>query len=102
LNDLHGFDRMKEMLAGRAGGGYEPELVDLFIANDEPLMAGLDGPVDRETILALEPVPHSMLSEEAADEAYLAIADMIDMRMPFTFGHSRAVASLAAAAEIGR
>jgi HD-GYP domain-containing protein (c-di-GMP phosphodiesterase class II) len=28
----------------------------------------------------------------------LAIADMIDMRMPFTFGHSRAVASLAGAA----
>src|SRR5207253_8974282 len=32
------------------------------------------------------------------DEAFLAIADMIDMRMPFTRGHSRAVASLAEAA----
>ena len=39
-----------------------------------------------------------MLDEEACDEAYLAIADMIDMRMPFTFGHSRAVAALADAA----
>jgi hypothetical protein len=39
-----------------------------------------------------------MLDDEACEEAYLAIADMIDMRMPFTFGHSRAVASLAAAA----
>ena len=39
-----------------------------------------------------------MLSEDEAEEAYLAIADMIDMRMPFTFGHSRAVAELAAAA----
>ena len=39
-----------------------------------------------------------MLDEEACEEAFLAIADMIDMRMPFTFGHSRAVASLAAAA----
>jgi HD-GYP domain-containing protein (c-di-GMP phosphodiesterase class II) len=38
-----------------------------------------------------------MLDEEACEEAFLAIADMIDMRMPFTFGHSRAVASLAAA-----
>ena len=34
----------------------------------------------------------------ACEEAYLAIADMIDMRMPFTFGHSRAVAALADAA----
>ena len=43
-------------------------------------------------------MPHAMLDEEACEEAYLAIADMIDMRMPFTFGHSRAVASLADAA----
>jgi HD-GYP domain-containing protein (c-di-GMP phosphodiesterase class II) len=98
LNDHHGFDAMKEMIAKRAGGGYELELVNVFLTHAERLLAGLDGPVDRETILALEPVPHSMLSEEAADEAYLAIADMIDMRMPFTFGHSRAVASLAEAA----
>jgi HD-GYP domain-containing protein (c-di-GMP phosphodiesterase class II) len=61
-------------------------------------MAGLDGPVDRETILALEPTPHAMLDEAACEEAYLSIADFIDMRMPFTFGHSRAVAALAAAA----
>lgn len=98
LNDVHGFQRMKDMIAKRAGGGYEPELVDLFLAHAEELLAGLDGPVDRETILALEPTPHSMLNDAAAEECYLAIADMIDMRMPFTFGHSRAVASLAAAA----
>ena len=86
------------MIAKRAGGGYEPELADLFLAHAERLLAGLDGPVDRETILALEPEPHAMLDEEACEEAYLAIADMIDMRMPFTFGHSRAVAALADAA----
>ena len=98
LNEAHGFETMKTMIAKRAGGGYEPELADLFLAHAERLLAGLDGPVDRETILALEPVPHSMLDEKACDEAYLAIADMIDMRMPFTFGHSRAVAALADAA----
>ena len=98
LNDRHGLATMKEMIAKRAGGGYEPELVEIFLANAEKLLAGLDGPVDREAILALEPEPHSMFDEEACEEAFLAIADMIDMRMPFTFGHSRAVASLAAAA----
>jgi HD-GYP domain-containing protein (c-di-GMP phosphodiesterase class II) len=98
LNDHHGFETMKAMIAKRAGGGYEPELVDLFCAHAERLLAGLDEPVDRETILALEPVPHAMLGEDACEEAYLAIADMIDMRMPLTFGHSRAVAALADAA----
>ncbi len=98
LNDHHGFAIMKEKIGKRAGGGYEPELVDLFLTNAEKLFAGMDGPVDREMILALEPVPHAMLDEDASEEAYLAIADMIDMRMPFTFGHSRAVAELADAA----
>jgi hypothetical protein len=71
---------MSWLTTNPAGGGYEPELVDIFLTNAEKLLAGLDGPVDRETILALEPEPHSMLDEEACEEAFLAIADMIDMR----------------------
>jgi HD-GYP domain-containing protein (c-di-GMP phosphodiesterase class II) len=98
LTEAHGFAAMTAMIAKRAGGAYEPELVERFLAGAERFMTGLDGPVDRETILALEPTPHAMLDEVACEEAYLAIADFIDMRMPFTFGHSRAVASLAAAA----
>jgi len=98
LADLHGFEAMTTMIAARAGGAYEAELTDVFLAHAERLLAGLDGPVDRATILALEPAPHAMLDEDACEKAYLAIADMIDMRMPFTFGHSRAVASLASAA----
>jgi hypothetical protein len=70
--------------------------VERFLTHAERFLSGLDGPVDRETILALEPAPHAMLDEAACEKAYLAIADFIDMRMPFTFGHSRAVASLAA------
>jgi HD-GYP domain-containing protein (c-di-GMP phosphodiesterase class II) len=98
LTEAHGFETMTTMIAKRAGGAYEPELADLFLAHAERLLAGLEQPVDRETILALEPVPHAVLGEDACEEAYLAIADMIDMRMPFTFGHSRAVAALADAA----
>jgi HD-GYP domain-containing protein (c-di-GMP phosphodiesterase class II) len=98
LSDLHGFETMTTKIAERAGGGYETEMAELFLTHCEQLMAGLDGPVDRETILAIEPLPHAMLEETDCEEAYLAIADMIDMRMPFTFGHSRAVAALAEAA----
>jgi HD-GYP domain-containing protein (c-di-GMP phosphodiesterase class II) len=98
LAEAHGFETMKSMIATRGGGAYETELAELFVAHAERLFTGLADPVDREAILALEPEPHAMLDEAACDEAYLAIADMIDMRMPFTFGHSRAVASLAGAA----
>lgn len=98
LLDHVGFEAMKAKIAERAGGAYETELAELFLAHCEELMRGLDGPVDRETILAIEPLPHAMLDEAECEQAYLAIADMIDMRMPFTFGHSRAVAALADAA----
>lgn len=98
LTEAHGFETMTGLIAKRAGGAYEPELVQRFLSHAERFMEGLDGPVDRETILALEPLPHAMLDEAACEEAYLAIADFIDMRMPFTFGHSRAVAALAEAA----
>ncbi len=98
LNEAHGHEAMAAMIAKRRGGAYEAELADLFLAHADRLLEGLDGPVDRETILALEPLPHATLDEKGCDEAWLAIADMIDMRMPFTFGHSRAVARLAEAA----
>jgi len=98
LTEHHGFKEMTAIVTKRRGSAYDPELANLFLAHAERLMAGLDGPVDRETMLALEPLPHAMLGEDACEEAYLAIADMIDMRMPFTFGHSRAVAELAHAA----
>jgi len=81
LTEVHGHDAMKAMIAKRAGGGYEPALAELFLAHANQLMQGLDQPVDRETILALEPEPHSMLDEEGCDKTFLAIADMIDMRM---------------------
>ncbi len=98
LFEAHGAEKMVEIITKRRGGAYEPELADLFLADVERYIEGLDQPVSRETILALEPAPHALLDETACEEAYLAIADMIDMRMPFTFGHSRAVAALADAA----
>ena len=39
---------------------------DLFLADAASLLEGIDGAVDRETILALEPVPHSVLDRRAA------------------------------------
>jgi HD-GYP domain-containing protein (c-di-GMP phosphodiesterase class II) len=98
LTETHGLEAMAAMIAKRRGGAYEPQLADLFLAHAGRLLKGLEGPVDRETILSLEPLPHAVLDEDGCEEAYLAIADMVDMRMPFTFGHSRAVASLADAA----
>ena len=55
-HEAHGFEAMVAMIAKRGGGAYEPELADLFLARcRDACSTGLDGAVDRETILALEP-----------------------------------------------
>lgn len=98
LSDAGGVEAMAGLIASRGDGPYEAELARMVSANAPALMEGIGATVDRETILALEPDPPAMLGEAECDEAFLAIADMIDMRMPFTQGHSRAVAELAEAA----
>lgn len=98
LKEAHGAAAMAEKIALRRDGAYRADLVDLFLRNCDRMLAGLDKVADRDAILNLEPLPHGVLEEAACEEAFLAIADMIDMRMPFTFGHSRAVADLAVAA----
>ena len=73
LADLHGSEIMLTKIAERAGGAYERELAELFLAHGEPLMAGLNGPVDRDTILAIEPLPHGMLDEADCEAASVAM-----------------------------
>jgi HD-GYP domain-containing protein (c-di-GMP phosphodiesterase class II) len=98
LSDGHGIDEMARVVASRGDGPYEAELARAVSEHASALMAGIGVTVDREEILRLEPKPSAMLNEAECEEAFLAIADMIDMRMPFTLGHSRAVADLAEAA----
>ena len=98
LADVSSVDEMARIVASRADGPYEAKLAMLMSENARTLMEGIDANITRETVLALEPEPIEYLKDEACDAAYLAIADMIDMRMPFTHGHSRAVADLAEAA----
>ncbi len=98
LADASGVEAMARFIARRGDGPYEAALANLVSDNAATLMAGIGAAVDPETILALEPEPPVLLNEADCEEAFLAIADMIDMRMPFTQGHSRAVAALAEAA----
>ncbi|MCX5745954.1 MAG: HD domain-containing protein, partial [Proteobacteria bacterium] len=98
LSDASGIEEMARVVASRADGAYEGELARAVSANAASLMAGIGATVDREEILRLEPEPPATLNDAECEEAFLAIADMIDMRMPLTHGHSRAVADLAEAA----
>jgi HD-GYP domain-containing protein (c-di-GMP phosphodiesterase class II)/DNA-binding CsgD family transcriptional regulator len=81
----------------RSGTAYDPRIVDRFLKRADELTAGLDQ-TTWEAVLALEPEPHAIMSEAEFDRACLAIADFADLKSPYSVGHSRAVASLAAEA----
>jgi HD-GYP domain-containing protein (c-di-GMP phosphodiesterase class II) len=84
-------------LEARAGSAYEPRLVDRFVKRADELTIGLDE-VTWEAVLALEPEPRALMSEPELDAACLAMADFADLKSPYSVGHSRAVAALAAEA----
>jgi HD-GYP domain-containing protein (c-di-GMP phosphodiesterase class II)/DNA-binding CsgD family transcriptional regulator len=97
LRAAHGVEAAHAMLQARAGSAYDPRLVDRFLKRADELTDGLED-VSWDAVLALEPEPHALMSEQEFDEACLAMADFADLKSPYSVGHSRAVAALAAQA----
>lgn len=84
----------------RAGTQFAPELVELFCSDAAAILDGLDASTVWSRVLDLEPDP-VWLRGTQVDLALEAVADFVDLKSPYTIGHSRAVADLArAAAEI--
>lgn len=98
LTEAFGSEKSRIMIAARKGSAHDPRLAAVALENFARLSGDLAEAVDPEEFRALEPRPPAMLDDTAIDEACLVIADMADMRMPHTLGHSRAVADLATAA----
>jgi HD-GYP domain-containing protein (c-di-GMP phosphodiesterase class II) len=82
----------------RTGRSYDPALVDAFLPVAAEFFARLEKIDPWDQVLALEPEPHRMLAGGALDDALLAAADFADLKSPYTAGHSRGVAELAASA----
>jgi HD-GYP domain-containing protein (c-di-GMP phosphodiesterase class II) len=96
LCEAQGLQAAVSAVKKRRGKAYDPRMADAFVSSANELLADLDAASSWEAVLALEPQPHTRLSETELDEACLAMADFADIKSPFTFGHSRAVAALAA------
>jgi putative nucleotidyltransferase with HDIG domain len=85
----------------RSGTQFDPELVELFCAEAPALFAELDSVTSWDAVIAAEPALEVVLTEEQFDAALEAIADFVDIKTPWTIGHSRGVARLAAEAATG-
>jgi HD-GYP domain-containing protein (c-di-GMP phosphodiesterase class II) len=78
----------------RAGRQFDPALAALLCDQAQEILSGLEAAPAWRTVIAAEPALAIDLSAEQLDSALTAIANFVDLKSPFTLGHSVAVADL--------
>ncbi|HEY7010796.1 MAG TPA: HD domain-containing phosphohydrolase [Jatrophihabitantaceae bacterium] len=82
----------------RSGSQFDPELAACLCEHADALLADLDQTRTWQAVVDVEPSLSVWLAGADIDAALVAIADFVDLKSPYTLGHARAVAELAAAA----
>jgi HD-GYP domain-containing protein (c-di-GMP phosphodiesterase class II) len=91
-----GVDAAVRLATSRRGTHFDPAIVDAFLEDPASVLAQ---PVDAWTeALAEAPVESAEMGEAELDRMIVALGDFADLKCPFTLGHSRAAAALAASA----
>jgi len=87
----------------RSGGEFDPEFARLWLENSHDLVTHTAPGSVWDDALAEEPEPHLWVSPAHLDEVCRALADFVDLKSPYTRGHSPQVARLVegAASELG-
>src|SRR5579859_1480815 len=79
----------------RAGRQFDPALAALLCSRAREIFGGLEAVPAWRTVIAAEPALAVDLSPDQLDAALTAIANFVDLKSPFTLGHSVTVAELA-------
>jgi HD-GYP domain-containing protein (c-di-GMP phosphodiesterase class II) len=85
-----------EVARERAGTQFDPDVVDTFVGASSELLGDLEHGSAWDAVVAAPPASRYWLSGVTLDTALLAVADFCDVKSPYTIGHSRGVAALAA------
>ena len=85
----------------RAGRQFDPALAALLCDRADQVLGGLDAVQAWPAVIAAEPALARELSAKQLYGALAAIANFVDLKSPFTLGHSVAVAELAEEAAAG-
>ena len=83
------------MATDRSGKHFDPSVVDAFVADADAILTGSQPGDSWDAALRAAPDHHDPLDEQSLDELLVALGDFVDLKCPFTLGHSRAVARLA-------
>ncbi len=98
LTRLGGAERALATAKSRRGAAYDPAVADALLAGGGELLGAADAASPWEEVLRLEPHPRPWVGQARLETALEAFADFVDLKSPFTAGHSRGVATLVAAA----
>ena len=93
-----GVDGAKQLARERSGAQFDPHLAGVLADNAEQILDSLDQAQTWDEVIEAEPSLRVILTHEQADAALTGVADFIDLKSPYTLGHARAVADLAAEA----
>ena len=93
-----GVDSAVAVARQRSGTQFAPELVELFCREARQLFGDLAAATSWDAVMAAEPGVGVWLSDAQFVAALEALADFVDLKSPYTIGHSRAVADLAESA----
>jgi HD-GYP domain-containing protein (c-di-GMP phosphodiesterase class II) len=94
----HGVEAAVKVASEGSGSEFDPGVVEVFCEQAPHLLAGLDAATSWDVVLAAEPSLQTVISDEQFEGALDAVADFVDLKSPYTIGHSRGVADLAAVA----
>jgi HD-GYP domain-containing protein (c-di-GMP phosphodiesterase class II) len=95
---LGGPDAAVDMVRRRAGRWFDPDVADTFVDVGPDVLRRLAEADVWVEVLEAEPTPQRCIPPTDLDRAARAFADMVDLKHPFTLGHSTAVAELTVAA----
>jgi HD-GYP domain-containing protein (c-di-GMP phosphodiesterase class II) len=95
---MGGVEAAETIARGRSGTQFDPALAELVANEGEMLLTGLDSARAWDAVIDAEPALAVLLTGEQISSALLAIANFVDLKSPYTLGHSAAVAELAAGA----
>jgi len=87
-----------EMASRRAGGWFDPTIAEAFRRLGPDLLAEAADEDPWTAVLDAEPEPVARVGPPGLDRVAEAFADMVDLKSPYTLGHSSEVAEIAVAA----
>jgi len=89
-----GTDGVRTLVRRRRGKQFDPRLAGVVDAYADSLLRNLDGTSTWKAVIDAEPALAVSLTGDRIDAALLAIANFVDLKSPYTLGHSGAVAEL--------